>query len=354
MCKIRIVHFSVHDVRVQMATDPFSALGGASEFTASPIIRNCACAHPIVSSLFPDGARGESLDQEMLRGLDPCVWHGCCVSSYQAYLCRWYWDNREALDLDSVPEVELQCPNKFMLHEYYPLSMVLDNSEEWIPKWDKWETRKAFPAFPAGDVFYSEDIIDGTVDDPESLGLSQDREEVALIGEELWGIKRLLQIHISFAADYVQSLERDFNGKEGLKCFAENPELFLRGIRLARGFISAIRSLEEEAADSFRDMMQHTGFVLTVLDKMPAVGQSVASADGAFSVSRERIDLGDLDAQAVIDACDGPLKKSRELRERLEAATCILQVPKKLRRRGIRNTRGTSIPAIRKGKCRRV
>ncbi|KAK4033121.1 hypothetical protein C8A01DRAFT_19901 [Parachaetomium inaequale] len=354
MCKIRVVHFSVHDVRTQMATDPFSAIGGASDFTAYPIIRGCPCTHPIVRSLFPDGARGELVDQEMLRGLEPCIWHECCVSSYQAYLCRWYYDNREALDLDDEPEVEMQCPNKLMLHEFHHISMVLDDSEGWMPKWDKWETRKPFPAFPAGDLCYSEDIIDGTVDDPESLGLSHDREEVALVGEELWRSKRLLQTHTTFATEYVESLERDFNSEEGLRCFAQNPALFLRGIRLARGFIRLVQFLEDDTADSFRQMMQRIGFVLTVLNKMPAVGQSVTSADGSFTVSRERLDLGDLDAQAVIDACDGPLKQSRELRERFEAATSILQVPKKLRKRGIRNTRGISVPAIRKGKCRKV
>ncbi|KAL2163348.1 hypothetical protein VTH06DRAFT_5405 [Thermothelomyces fergusii] len=210
MCKIRIIHFSEHDVRIRISTDPFSAPGGEADFI---------CSNEVVSAISSSSSSSSRYAH--------CPWHQCCVTAYQALLCQWYWNHAAAAALlghengdDDVAET--WCPNRLVMHEHHPIGMLLSGEAAWGKEEDG-----AVPLvpFPAGDLLYSDGIRD-------------------------------------------HDHNHDHDDSDG--------------------------------------------------------AAAVASPDGVFSVSRARLDLADLEPREVRDACDGPLKKSSELRQRLARLAALL------------------------------
>jgi hypothetical protein len=361
MCKIRIVHFSAHDVRTPIATHPFSDTASNADYISPNLIHRCDCTLNAASLL--------DLQQENNRNgtpgtlpLSACPWHNCCLIWYQAVLCRWYWDNREALGLDQEPEAELRCPNCFVVGEYHPTRMVLD-LDHWAGQYDSefptWEggdrvSGDELPSFPAEELFYSRDIIDVDAEavDEDSAGLHEDRMRVPVLGQKLRMAKKQLKKAIFVADAALESLEADLGMSEGIKRIVEDPTLLLLRLREAQDLVREVRYAEVMSALAFGDLMEAVGFVLTALNKMPDEGQNVTSLDGSYSVSREELDMADLEATAIADACDGPLKQSAKLREQLQVIKDAVDV---FRRRETGTRRGDlhSIRAM-KVACTRV
>ncbi|KAK4095662.1 hypothetical protein N658DRAFT_403958, partial [Parathielavia hyrcaniae] len=228
--------------------------------------------------------------------------------------------------------------NYYILSEYQPISMVLEdeqehNSEEESsvhPSWTGFgDVLGQLPLFPAGDLLYSDELISAGASDAEIDGFYEDRSQMQRHGEELCTDKELLTKAISLARACLDSLERDLADDAFLKCFAEKPMMHLRRVTLARMCVREVQGAEREAADSFRGMMKRAGFVLGALNTMPREGKSLKTRDGSYSVSREMLDLGQVDRQAVIDACDGPLKQAVVLGERFGSIKSLVEIPKR-------------------------
>lgn len=358
MCKIRIVHFSAHDHRDVLATNLFSTPGDG-DYTVPTVIRKseaCGCPPAFASKILDN-------NPEAGRRFEVCPFHHCCVLDYKFMLCRWFFENRDVLELDDLPDVELHCPNAFVVGEFYPMNMVVEkrqpvikqepgvNDEEEEEEWSE------IPVFPAGELFYSDQLLEGSVavDDAASLGLYRDRVVAINAGQDLWIHKEVLQGAISIASHNLDQLEQALGDDDGVRDFARSPGMFLLRWRIAQGLVRSARWAEFTAAGMFIDMMKYTGLTLAALNKMPADGQSVTAADGSYSVSREQLDLGELDCQAVIDACDGPLKQAAKLEKRLQAITkVILRIPKRNNnKRPARNLRRGPVPAMRGAKTTR-
>jgi hypothetical protein len=294
--------------------------------------------------------------------LDVCPWHNCCVSAYQVALCQWYWDLPDALRSQmGVEDAEADCPNVFYVHEYRHIGMVLEGTRTGgrggvrLPGFNSWgQMKEELPLFPAAELFYSRHVYDNQVGGNGSLGLYDDREEVEIHGRELWRKKGDLMNTIARAEVNLEWLEESLGDQAGVQWFAEDPMMVLRMMRWVRTLLRQAQREELQAAESFRGMMRHAGYVFTVLGKMPAIGESVIAANGSYTVSREQLDLAHLDAQGVIDACDGPLKLVAKLKRRAQLVEDVLCLPKKIRSTHSRKLRvGAPIPAMPKSMARK-
>ncbi|KAK4236662.1 hypothetical protein C8A03DRAFT_35424 [Achaetomium macrosporum] len=341
MCKIRIVHFSTHDVCAPIATHPFSDTP-SGDFISPNVIHRCDCTLDAASLLdLPENNTPSSLP------LSPCPWHNCCLIWYQAVLCRWYWDNREVLNLEEEPDVETSCPNCFVIGEYHPLRMVLD-LDPWqggsrFPAWEGRDKVGELPSFPAGELFYSNEIVEADTVDQESAGLYEDRTRVSTLGMKLRMAKEQLKKAIFVASVSLDSLEMDLGMNEGLQRIVEDPALLLLRMREAQDLVREVRYAEVMAALAFGDLMKCMGFVLTALNKMPGEGQTVTSLDGSYSVSRDQLNMADLEPPAIAYACNGPLKQSPTLQGRLQ----VIQDTVEVFRRREASRRGVSKPVSR-------
>ncbi len=320
MCKVRRIHFTSHDVRARVATNPFTALGGPDEFISTQP-KNCHCRGGLIKPLLQ--ANAASVSASHFR---ECAYHQCCVlwSSPQV-LCQWP---------GQIPDVEgaADCPNYREDNEYWPIEMVLNTSG-----WDRqagvcgsegWkQTGEETPMFPAEELFYSDDILEGDAGVPESEGLESDRGMAEYYGERLQAIKVKLQRVILKSETKIARLEWILGTDPGHEWASANPYAFRWDVGFAKSWILDVYNVEQEAAAAFRLMMKFTGFVLTVLDRMPAKKESITTADGSYTISREQLDIGDLEApSAVRDACDGPLKQAENLQRRYrEIALQILK-----------------------------
>lgn len=200
-----------------------------------------------------------------------------------------------------------------------------------LPGFNVWgQIRADLAVFPAAELFYSRLVNEGEVDDPASLGLFDDPIEVEMYGQKLWKQKAELMDIIARAEVNLEWLEESLSDVAGIQWFGEDPMMVLRMMRWVQTLLRQAQREELEAAKSFQGMMKHAGFVFTVLDKMPAIGESVAAGKGSYSISREQLDLASLDPQAIIDACDGPLKQVSGLKRRLKQVQEVLSLPKKL------------------------
>ncbi|AEO59837.1 hypothetical protein MYCTH_2308413 [Thermothelomyces thermophilus ATCC 42464] len=384
MCKIRIIHFSEHDVRIPIATDPFSAPGGKDDFICSNEVARCACNSPIAGILVApeadESGRRPGSSSSSNNHYARCPWHRCCVTVYQVLLCQWYWNHAEEAalqgdgdgdeDEDVDEEPETWCPNRMVLHEHHPIGMLLSphSPSGDAAEWD--ETREPFSpgCFPAGDLLYSDEILDdGDGADavppppppPPPDGLQSDRYEVQALGRLLRARKETLARAVALASEMVESLAGDL---EGVRCLgAADAVAFLARIRSAGRVVDLIEDTELGAAELYRDMVRRVRSVLAALGRVPAPGGTVASHDGTFSISRAQLDLADLDPHEVLEVCDGPLKRSGELRERLaEIATLVARLPRELERRRRRRRRQGSRsgldqhPAVRRRRCQSV
>lgn len=346
MCKIRLVHFSAHDVRVPMATSLFSVPSSASngDFTCPTRFRACRCRSQV----------GELLKQDENRPphcppFEVCPWHDCCVNWYQvASRCDWYWDNREQMELDGELEIETVCPHSYILCEYMPLSMVLDmdrmSEADGASVWEPRDWAMELPRFPAGDLLYSNEFAnEHTQGDDESWQLSEDRVRLEQYGERLGADKNYLNTILNIASGYLYRSERDLRTAIGVRVLAHNPLFWLESVSQQ---VQQARSVELAVAKSYLRLMDHMKSVLTRLNKMPPPGESVTSPDGSFSISREQLDMAGLDPADVIAACDGPLKQAGKLMERLQAIKDDLQ---RLKKRNTRTVRHGPKITLRKG-----
>ncbi|KAL2024935.1 hypothetical protein VTK56DRAFT_3634 [Thermocarpiscus australiensis] len=328
MCRVRLVHFTLHDVRVPMATQIFSDHGDGDFVSLAPTPRTCDCATSMC----------ELLETRDMRGIVPCPWHRCCLQWSQPVHCRWYWDHRAELSPDVHEDPELACENYFDVSEYYPISVLVDKSyDDLLPRLHdglaEWRNTGLLP-FPA-DILYSHEFSEDNALIEGSFGLLDDRYSFQHCGELLWEVKGRLREAIRETWDCLDLLALDLDGNDGLQQLAANPLTVLLGFQVAQGQLRIARHLEQTAAGYFKSMMMHARFVFAYLGRLPAEGERIASADGSYSVSREQLDLADLDPSAIIEACDGPLKQVGKLQERLQELKEILQVPKRLRRKRV-------------------
>lgn len=361
MCKIRVCHFSPHNVAVPIATSLFSSPGDArSDFISATITTPCECDPGASLDLLEHNSRGGD------RDVMGCLWHECCVIAYQPVVCQWYWDLSEDLQIEYVQTtlVEMECPNSFTAHEYYPIGMVLDHVDEKqdgsggrvrLPGFNVWgQMRADLAAFPAAELFYSWRVYEDAVAGPASLGLFDDRREVEKHGQQLWKQKAELINTIARAEVNLEWLEESLSDVAGIQWFGEDPMMVLRMMRWVQTLLRQAQREELEAAESFRGMMRHAGFVFTVLGKMPSIGESVTAAKGSYSISRAQLDLARLGPQGIIDACDGPLKQVSGFKRRMQQVQKVLSLPKKLQSPCTRDLRrGVPISAMRRSKIRR-
>jgi hypothetical protein len=328
MCKIRVVHFAMRDMSIRIATKLFSD-DGDGDFTSPAALISCNCDTRITAELLQRHWEEECRAGNVTPAFDACAWHDCCATWSQVVYCQWYWGNQDVLG-ENPEGVEDHCPNRLVVSEYRPISMVLDTGDEEEEHGDgaeeqlKW-TGCELPVFPVGDLLYSDEIIQAPANDVESYGLCVDRVLVQNLGEELWSDKVHLKRVIGCARGCLDELERELGDDAKKELFAKHPALLRPRLRLAQKYLRDLQCAEHDAAESFRRMMKHAGFVLNALNTMPRAGETLTTPDGTYSVSREQLDLGQLDnPNAVIEACDGPLKQSAILSKRLQVIEDIL------------------------------
>ncbi|KAH6623426.1 hypothetical protein F5144DRAFT_658080 [Chaetomium tenue] len=327
MCKVRIIHFSNHDGRIPIATDPFSEPGGPSDFTSSTVVDKCSCQNPIIS--LPPKVPGLDLYKK-------CDWHDCCARCYQTVKCRWFQQNTDEVPVDHrMPEEH--CPNVLYISEYHPITTVLPDTTILAAPWKRWEGEDRAPYFPTAELFYSATIIDADAPNEEIVRLSRDRLDVERLGSKMRVQKAMLKAFVSLATQAVEKLEMRVDGSKGHKGLATTPE--------AHNFVKIVERAESLVVDTYQQMMRRSTSVLTMLDKMPEPGESLTVADGAFSISREQLDFGDLGRQDVLDACQGPLNKSKDLWKRFNDAVAALRARKRVAKKGVKGSRKGPIPA---------
>jgi hypothetical protein len=237
---------------------------------------------------------------------------------------------------------EGHCPNFFQVNEYHPISTILLGSNA-LP-WDRWGNQNRLPYYPAAELFYSATITDAAPTDDESRGLRGDRTEVQHLGWKLRQQKKVLKLAIEAAIEAVWKLEVKFDNPKGRPCLAMVPKLFFRQLEVAYTAIQFVEREESAVIDMYQQMMRRTTAVLTMLNRMPRPGETLTVADGAFSISREQLDLGEVGREDVLDACKGPLNKSRDLRQHLDYAVAALRPPKKRKRKHDEDPRKRPIP----------
>lgn len=242
--------------------------------------------------------------------------------------------------LDSVRYPGLLCDDCLIKNEYYPFHLALgDDDGEGLPEQftlkSAWTPGNDLPSFP-NEILYSCDVSEPNSAPGNGQGssdLHEDRAVVQDLGEVLYGLKVRLERAIRNATLCLDTVERDIQGKEGLKAFAANPLTILQKIRCADRYVREVSRLEENVALCFKLIMHSLGVVLTYLKRMPGQGESLTSPDGLYTVSREQLDLGNCEVKDVLNSCGGPLKQFRRLQERLRQARDILKVPKMLRQK---------------------
>ena len=309
MCRARHIHFTAHDVRVPIATQPFTALGGPDEFLSTKYTK-CHCVDRTTALLEANASLVSA------SHFQSCLQHGCCVQwCFPAARCEWFWNNPDMGPMTS-------CPNYREDNEYRPIAMVMDTTgadgKAAVGGCGDWQrTGEETPLFPAAEMFYSDENGEGHAAIPGSWGLSGDRREVERCGRDLREAKEDLQERISRLETYIEGLEQTLSTDTDLKVALANPLTFQLRMEVADGMIRRLDHAELGAASFFGWMMKYTGFVLTVIDRMPAEGESIAAADGSYTISRQQLDIGDLEkASAMRDACDGPLNQAGNLRMR--------------------------------------
>ncbi|KAK4107796.1 hypothetical protein N656DRAFT_832827 [Canariomyces notabilis] len=361
MCRIRCVHFTLHDVAPSMATNLFNT-NGEGDYRSSGVARQCRCGHSKrMFSLepMPLGSHPQPEPNHCFyAGYCFHTYHDCCVLWYQVIECNWFW---ESLEADS----EWDCPNRFISHRYCHLHQVLEPESrvrilqkiglpEDVPRWDLDPPKP--PHFPA-DLFYSPDqwpyvdfrLPDDWVDvdnwdeeeqsEEEQSGEEQQEEEqsgeeqsgeeqsekwpwfpnnslekcrvyIEAFGQMLFNFKEQLRDAQAAAAECAKSVH-DVTTPAGLREFTAHTNVAIANLVGAKAHLTNAKRFQRHAALSYKLMMKHIGLCLTALGRMPAPGEAVTSTDGdsSFTVSREQIDLGDLTAEEVIEACEGAPKQ---------------------------------------------
>ncbi|KAK4244709.1 hypothetical protein C7999DRAFT_43673 [Corynascus novoguineensis] len=262
---IRINHFSRHDVRIRIAKNPFGATDGALKFISGEAAP-CPCDSRVPRSLVVPSESGYARGDDNNSGDDE-------------------EGNGEDGPRHQQQRIYVRCPNRIALHDHHPIGLMLLHS--WVLEGrEKWEAGQPLPSFPAGDeLVYSNELVDpNMIPDPASWGLYNDRKEVHVLGQVLRARKGGLGGRIVRVTELLEILEHDVSTTQGLGRFAADPVPRLQDIKLACWYVALVERTE----------LIRIRFVLTIVNKMPAVGETVASHDGTFSISGARLDLGDL------------------------------------------------------------
>ncbi len=321
MCRFRVIHFTPHDVRVPLATNPFSIPGGPDEFmsTRSEWCHNCT--DPFRSILDANvGSRG--LFQQ-------CDRHGCCVQwSTLESSCQWNVGQGHHLPAAS-------CLNRLDVNEFRHIRMVIDttgahdhDASVRVCGSENWEWAGEMRPFPAEDMLYSNEIVVNEDEIPGSLSMVEERTRVEGYAEELWRVKGELQQGIVATEECLQGLELSLGGdvEFGLEHGLVDLTHLTDCVLLARELIRGVSESEVEAVRCFANSMEAMGILLTALEKMPAEGESITSTDGSFTVSQDQLNIGTLVEDAdLLSACEGPLKQAGNLWRRLQEIEKVLQ-----------------------------
>ncbi|KAK4130609.1 hypothetical protein BT67DRAFT_390663 [Trichocladium antarcticum] len=343
MCKIRLVHFALHDVRNITATQLFSRphTPGNGDFVSTGLVRRCECDADLPAQLgLAEDANNDSGGGGGgggAAGLETCAWHRCCAMWYQTVRCQWYWDHAEHADLAAREQPEFACPNCYIASEYHPAAAVLaaggaQELERRLPgarlDWDGAGLRP----FPAG-VLYSHEVF---AVDPllwASHPLYDRRTMVQERGEWLCLEKVKLQMAVEHASSSLDGLEADLAGDGRIQAFVDDPMGIVRRLQIARRCVRDARGIELAAAALYGKMMEDAGYVFAFLGKMPGGGESVVASDGSYAISKEHLDLAGADPSAIVAACDGPLKQVGRLQERLARLTTLVDVTRRSHQR---------------------
>ncbi len=180
------------------------------------------------------------------------------------------------------------------------------------------------------------------------MGLYEDRIEVEVKGREMWERKEALQRACEAVAECVKGLEEEFCGTTDweVRITVEDRMVLLLHVRMAQKLVREAKRAEVCAVEAYRDMMKHASYAFMALGKIPGHGESVTSRDGAYSVSREQLDIRGLDVRGVINACDGPLKQAGKLCQRLQDIENVWEVRKQIKRHGLKGLRNKPLSGV--------
>ena len=311
MCRVRIIHFTPHDVRVPIATQLFTALGGPDEFTATQLTKDCRCLDSATQLLETNKALGNPSCFQRGRV------HRCCVQrTFPAVRCQWMLDHMDPMHNPA------ECPNYLEDNEYWPIEMVVDTTgsdakAEVCASGDWKRAGEERPFFPAAELFYDENVEEW-LGNPGTYDLKTHRFMAEACGQDLLEAKGVVQQLLVKTETCLQELEQTLSTDAGLEWAALNPLTFWSRVEMAEGLIQKLNRAELGAARLFKEMMRYIRVVLTVIERMPDEGGNIAALDGSYTISREQLDIGNLrKPEEVRDACDGTLKQAANFRDRL-------------------------------------
>jgi hypothetical protein len=317
MCRIRTIHFTLHDTRRLISTQLFSS-PTKDVYVMDANSRVCDCGRNAARNLF---RMRENTGRQ--PNIIPCVLdHPCCLC-YQEISSRCHdWLNMNWLPTyPDNPEDGFQdpalCPNALWTIEYQHLSTLLHPKGNKLPDEDEpWEH---IPAFPAGDIFYSDEITNGAANHPDSRGLHADRALACKYGVDMHLCKLKLRDAIDKADSFLLSLEEYLLTSEQDRdpLDHEQRRRVVDWCKTAHNLVWKVEWMQLEAARCYVRAMKHASFVLEVLQRMPAPGDRVYSLDGRCSFSREQLDHANLTPREAVAACSGPLKQHGALHARL-------------------------------------
>ncbi|KAK3376892.1 hypothetical protein B0T24DRAFT_677751 [Lasiosphaeria ovina] len=318
MCRTREIHFSAHDVRGRMATELFSA-DEVGDFTDPTRSLSCRCG---ISAVFLIWQTRRSLTD--ITGCDNgfkwCARHTCCVRFACVTHCFDVLAQITSSGLDmweqDAEELARDCPIGLTTHAYQPLSMVTNTIDLDFPEVDDWDI--AEPTFPA-DIFYARKLPAGNGADDADSNLRGDRADFFTFSYYLAEAKAKLEYTIELADDTISRLESDVSeGKFGSINTAEG----LGQLNDAAAQLSLVEFHERDAAILFGHLVECERVILRRLGRLPVAGRPTTASedtDGSFySISKERLDLAGLDSKDIIAKCEGPLKQSGNLRQRID------------------------------------
>ncbi|KAL1837759.1 hypothetical protein VTJ49DRAFT_3423 [Mycothermus thermophilus] len=328
MCKIRTVHYTLHDHRRLISMQLFSSpdedvlVGGSKS-------RVCNCP-PDFASEIPEHAD----NVRRLRGLSPCSsHHPCCLCHRNVTLCQAYLDKHGLKEHPRTPEggwTDLdECPNTIWLDHFHKIGALFPEGSFGHLDEDDWHY---IPTFPADELFYSDDITQCFPANPDSSALQVDRVIACNGAMSMHTSKLKLKDAIETADNFLDAFENY------LTAFAVNQSHFRNKAPLnddqlhhlmwwckkSKDTVSQVESAELQTALLYVGVMKYASSTLEALQRLPAPGESIRSRDGRCSLSREQLDHGKLTPREAIAACDGPLKQRDALQTRL--MNCILRV----------------------------
>ncbi len=314
MCKIRYTYFSIHNIVERVATAPFTLPGGPDEFLSDRSeVTSCKCERLWVAESDPLAQQQLNVDElarmlqvrDRVRNLLAGVPYGSSFRPSMSNPCAAILTAARELCPFGTPGYEEHCENKVEVREYRPLSMLLADLRvdvEWgdVDDQEAWERDNwlSVPVFPVADMFYSESGFAGA---PPALEIDAHRDGVRTHGVRMHMEKLKLQEWNCKADKALAVLERKCGGANGGKAWKGSSLL----LKVARSCARKAAAQENVVAEQYWSTMQFANWALAELGKIPPLGESVATADGRYTLSRDQLDLAHLNTHAVLAACDG-------------------------------------------------